>query len=90
MTTRPRLLVLIARRPELTPDRYKYHYENVHMPLPRRLLGNAVTSQERNCIPYSADGSVQALIGSDGLAYDCITISVFSDGKESSAYSGRV
>ena len=90
MTTGPRLLVLIARRPELTPDRYKHHYENVHIPLLRRLLGDAVTSQERNYISHSADGSLQALIGSGDLAYDCITISVFADGKASSVYSGRV
>lgn len=82
MPTGPRLLVLTAQRPDLTPDQYKHHYENVHIPLLRRLLGDAfLLTQERNYIPRSADGSVEALIGSGDLAYDCITISVFTDGE---------
>jgi len=82
MTTRPRLLVLTARRPDLTPDQFKHHYENVHIPLLRRLLGDAFPlTQERNYTPRSADGSVEALIGGGDLAYDCVTVSVFADGE---------
>ena len=82
MATGPRLLVLTARRQDLTPDQYKHHYENVHIPLLHRLLGDAFPlTQKRNYIPHSADGSVEALIGSGDLAYDCITISVFTDGE---------
>lgn len=91
MATGPRLLVLTARRQDLTPDQYKHHYENVHIPLLRRLLGDAFPlTQERHYIPRSADGSLETLVGSGDLAYDCITISVFADGKASSVYSGRV
>lgn len=82
MATGPRLLVLTARRQDLTPDQYKHHYENVHIPLLRRLLGDAFPmTQERHYIPRSPDGSLETLIGSGDLAYDCITISVFADGE---------
>ena len=82
MTTGPRLLVLTARCPDLTLDQYKEHYENVHIPLLRRLLGDAFPlTQKRNYIPHSADGSAEALTGSEDLAYHCITVSVFADGE---------
>lgn len=82
MTTGTRLLVLTARCPDLTPDQYKDHYQNVYIPLLRRLLGDAFPlTQERNYIPRSADGSVEALIGTGDGAYDCITVSVFADAE---------
>lgn len=71
-----------TRRQDFTPDQYKHHYENVHIPLLRRLLGDAFPlTQERHYIPRSADGSLETLVGSGDLAYDCITISVFADGE---------
>jgi hypothetical protein len=80
MATGPRLLVLTARRQDLTPEQYKHHYEEIHIPLLRRLLGDAFPmAQERHYIPRSTDGSLQSLIGSGDMAYDCITISVFAD-----------
>jgi hypothetical protein len=81
MATGPRLLVLTARRQDLTPEQYKHHYEEIHIPLLRRLLGDAFPfAQERHYIPRSTDGgSLQSLIGSGDVAFDCITISVFAD-----------
>ena len=82
MATGPRLLVLTARRQDLTPEQYKHHYEEIHIPLLRRLLGDAFPlAQERHYIPRSTDGSLQSLIGSGYMAYDCITISMFADEK---------
>lgn len=80
MATGPRLLVLTARRQDLTPEQYKHRYEEIHIPLLYRLLGDAFPlAQERHYIPRSTDRSLQSLIGSGDMAYDCIAISVFAD-----------
>jgi hypothetical protein len=64
MATRPRLLVLTARRQDFVPDQYNNHYEEIHISLLRKLLGDAVSLiQGRYYMPRSAGRSLKTLIG---------------------------
>ncbi|KAL4778354.1 EthD domain-containing protein [Aspergillus varians] len=79
-------LLLITRKPTITPEEFKTHYETVHLPLIQRLAENDwPLSHKRTYIARPAPGDdnsypAAVLMGSqEDFSYDCITQVTFAD-----------
>lgn len=71
-----RVFILLKRKPGLTFDEFRNHYESSHALLGEKYFGHLFKSYRRNYIPSGkrlGDGSV----GEN--AYDCLTEIVFRD-----------
>lgn len=70
-----RVFVLLKRKPGLTFDEFRNHYESSHALLGEKYFGHLFASYRRNYIPKGTrfDGS------SGENAYDCLTEVVFRE-----------
>jgi hypothetical protein len=69
-----KIVALISRRPDLTPQQFRVHYEHEHAPLFHRSIPDAVADA---IVWYSQDHSVA--LGRGAPAYDCVTEIGFAD-----------
>ncbi|KAI0835770.1 hypothetical protein F5Y06DRAFT_275337 [Hypoxylon sp. FL0890] len=93
-----RVLMLVYRRPDLTPEQFRKHYEEIHMPLTREIAGDTFPiSHIRRYIPRSAssqnssDGKEQypAIVAGGNPAdvqVDCVTELIFRDKEHLQSY----
>lgn len=79
-------LLLITRKPTLTPSQFKAHYETIHVPLIKQLAGaDWPLSHKRTYIARPETGAdnnypAAVLLGSqEDFSYDCITQVTFAD-----------
>ena len=73
----PKAVFLIKRKPGLSPEEFRNHYENVHIPLAMKYIGHLLLDYRRN-YPQAlvVDPAGAALQGEATRAYcdyDCIT-----------------
>ncbi|KAI1458970.1 hypothetical protein F4805DRAFT_423186 [Annulohypoxylon moriforme] len=93
-----RVLMLIYRKPELTPEQFRKHYEEIHMPLTRKVAGNTFPlSHIRRYIPRSTP-TQQSPTNSDqypaivaggepeAVHVDCVTELIFRDKQHLQSY----
>ena len=69
-----KIVALIARRPDLTPEQFRMHYEREHAPLFHHSIPDVVADA---IVSYSQDHSVA--LGRGAPAYDCVTEIGFAD-----------
>ncbi|KAI0139527.1 hypothetical protein F4776DRAFT_616600 [Hypoxylon sp. NC0597] len=93
-----RVLMLVYRRPDLTPEQFRKHYEEIHMPLTREVAGDTFPlSHTRRYIPRSAtpqdttDGKEKypAIVAGGNPAdvqVDCVTELIFRDKEHLQSY----
>ncbi|XXH00016.1 hypothetical protein Hte_006357 [Hypoxylon texense] len=93
-----RVLMLIYRRPDLTPEQFRKHYEEIHMPLTKDLTGDTFPlSHTRRYIPRSAstpDSSTSTteypaiVLGGNSadVEVDCVTELIFRDKEHMQSY----
>ncbi|KAI1099128.1 hypothetical protein F4804DRAFT_322826 [Jackrogersella minutella] len=93
-----RVLMLIYRRPDLTPEQFRRHYEDIHIPLTRKLAANTFPlSHIRRYIPrstspqYSSTSNEQypAMVSGgdpEAVQVDCVTELIFRDKKHLLSY----
>ncbi|KAI0159939.1 hypothetical protein GGR52DRAFT_169752 [Hypoxylon sp. FL1284] len=96
-----RVLMLIYRRPDLTPEQFRQHYEDIHMPLTKELTGDTFPiSHTRRYIPRSAPsapapdssnskGEYPAIVlggNSADVGVDCVTELIFRDKDQMQLY----
>lgn len=70
-----RILWLLRRKPGISHQAFRDHYENSHAVLGEKYLGHLMTSYRRHYVqPAAAAGSavMQAVLGAKGWDYDCI------------------
>lgn len=71
-----RVFVLLKRKPGMSFEDFRYHYENGHALLGEKYFGHLFASYRRNYIP----GGMRFGDGENGeCAYDCLTELVFRD-----------
>ncbi|KAI1371359.1 hypothetical protein F4677DRAFT_313571 [Hypoxylon crocopeplum] len=93
-----RVLMLIYRRPDLTPNQFRKHYEEIHMPLTREVAGNTFPlSHTRQYIPRSAmpqdspagkERYLAIVAGGNpaDVQVDCVTELIFRDKEHLQSY----
>jgi hypothetical protein len=69
-----KIVALIPRRPDLTPEEFRAIYEGEHAPLFHRTIPDAVAAA---IVGYSQDHAVA--LGRGEPAYDCVTEIGFAD-----------
>jgi len=76
-----RIFILLKRKPGLTFEDFRHHYETSHAVLGEKFFGHLLKSYRRNYTPagvrFSDHGSVTE------NAYDCITELIFKDANGS-------
>lgn len=80
-----RVLILVYRKPGMTPEDFKHHYETVHIPLVREITGpNFALSHTRRYIKLTKQGNgtyPAALIScsQDDFEFDAVSELEFED-----------
>lgn len=85
------VLITVFRKKDMTPEAFHKHYEDVHMPLIRRLASDLIPlSHTRLYVtrtgPSYAEKMVQAATNGEGIEYDAVAELVFQDEAHSNAY----
>ncbi|KAI1774305.1 hypothetical protein F4818DRAFT_419551 [Hypoxylon cercidicola] len=93
-----RVLMLIYRKPDQTPEQFRKHYEEIHMPLTKDLAGDTFPlSHTRRYIPRPAsapDSSTgtkeypAVVLGGNpaDVEVDCVTELIFRDKEHMQSY----
>ena len=71
-----RVFVLLKRKPGMSFEEFRTHYENSHARLGEKYFGHLFASYRRNYIPAGRRFSDGAIVEN---AYDCLTELVFRD-----------
>ncbi len=80
-----KFMVLLKRRPDLTPAQFRDHYENRHVPLGTKFIGHLLVDFKRHYPGAMADFSSDEWSngrmgdGDAGCAYDAISVYEFRD-----------
>lgn len=80
-----KFMVLLKRRPDITPEQFKSHYENNHVPLGEKFIGHLLVAfsrhYPRSMAEFTLDDWTTGRMGDDdvGCAYDAISIYEFRD-----------
>ncbi|RSM20099.1 hypothetical protein CDV31_000893 [Fusarium ambrosium] len=72
------VVMLVYRNPQMTPDQFKDHYENKHIPLMKKLLGASfpISHSRRYILRTEADGQHAATVLAGTQAdfeFDCVS-----------------
>ncbi|KAL7624820.1 hypothetical protein AAE478_004034 [Parahypoxylon ruwenzoriense] len=93
-----RVLMLVYRRPDLSPQQFRKHYEEVHMPLTREVAGDTFPlTHIRRYIPrsttpknHSTDKDPYLAVVAGGNPFDvevdCVTELIFRDREHLRSY----
>ncbi|KAI6080829.1 hypothetical protein F4821DRAFT_265511 [Hypoxylon rubiginosum] len=93
-----RVLMLIYRKPDLNPEQFRKHYEEIHMPLTKDLAGETFPlSHTRRYIPRptpapdasSGTGEYPAIVlggNPADVGVDCVTELIFRDKEHMQSY----
>ncbi|KAI1089477.1 hypothetical protein F5B19DRAFT_467166 [Rostrohypoxylon terebratum] len=85
-----RVLMLIYRKPGLTPEQFRKHYEEIHMPLTRKVAGDTFPlSHIRRYIPRSTSAQYPAIVAGgepEAVHVDCVTELIFRDKEHLQSY----
>ncbi|KAI1406383.1 hypothetical protein F4819DRAFT_441425 [Hypoxylon fuscum] len=93
-----KVLMLIYRKPDLTPAEFRKHYEDVHMPLTKKVAGDTFPlSHTRRYIPRATtpqdlsattEKYPPVVLGGNpaDVGVDCVTELVFRDKKHMQLY----
>lgn len=78
------VMMLVFRNPAMTPDQFKEHYENIHIPLMKSLAGDIFPlAHTRHYIQRagSADGYPATVLtgGQSDFNFDCVSTLSFED-----------
>lgn len=81
-----KFMVLLKRRPDLTPEQFKQHYENNHVPLAEPMIGHLLVGFQRHypgeMSDFASDDWTDGRMSGgapDGCGYDAISIYEFRD-----------
>lgn len=80
-----KFMVLLKRKEGLTPEQFRDHYENSHVPLGEKFIGHLLTSFSRHypgtMADFTSDDWTTGRMGDGdaGCAYDAISIYEFRD-----------
>ncbi|BGP01401.1 hypothetical protein RTG_01170 [Rhodotorula toruloides ATCC 204091] len=85
------VLITVWRKPGMSPEAFYDHYENVHMPLIRRLAGDKIPiSHNRLYVtregPDLKERMVQEAECGEGISYDAVAELIFEDEAHNLAY----
>jgi EthD domain len=80
-----KFMVLLKRRHDLTPQQFKDHYENNHVPLGEKFIGHLLVAFSRHypgtMADFTSDDWTTGRMGDGdaGCAYDAISVYEFRD-----------
>lgn len=80
-----KFMVLLKRKEGMTPEQFRHHYENNHIPLGETFIGHLLTSFSRHypgtMNDFASDDWTHGRMGAEdtGCAYDAISIYEFRD-----------
>ena len=75
-----KMVALLSRKPGLTDEALRTHYEEVHVPLILSLVGPHLAAYRRNFVDHStASGGANMARGELQLDFDIITETVYAD-----------
>lgn len=80
-----RAMLVIFRKPDISPEAFKEHYEEIHVPLLKSLAGNEFPKHTRNYVQRSSSSDeigthgptfpASVIFGTqEDFPYDCLTI----------------
>lgn len=87
-----KMIVMVKRKPGLSPEEFRDGYENSHSRIAVRLFGHLWTEYRRNYLRTGrtfTDGNVQGSRGPDEIGYDAISEFVLPD-EAALAEMGRI
>ena len=80
-----KFMILLKRRPDITPEQFMDHYENTHVPLGEKFIGHLLVGFSRHypgtMADFTADDWSTGRMGDEdvGCAYDAISVYEFRD-----------
>ncbi|MFE9975289.1 EthD domain-containing protein [Streptomyces hirsutus] len=75
-----KLIAVLSRKPGLSAEEFRTHYEQVHVPLILSLVGEHLADYRRNYVDHATvSGGVNAGPGQDPLDFDVITDMRYAD-----------
>lgn len=90
-------IILVPRRPDLSPEAFKHHWETKHVPLLKQLVGNDFPlSHTRHYLARAADGQVATPDGASAPAatelfnYDGVAILTFANREHHERFWGKL
>ncbi|KAI0900632.1 EthD domain-containing protein [Annulohypoxylon nitens] len=82
------VLFLATRKAGTTPEAFKEHYENTHIPLIKSVAGSAFPVTHTRHYIHRAEGQAHVLLGTQGdFDYDVVVELAFADQAAFQAYA---
>ncbi|OTA92589.1 hypothetical protein M434DRAFT_396357 [Hypoxylon sp. CO27-5] len=82
------ILFLASRKAGTTPEVFKAHYENTHIPLLKQVAGASFPQSHTRHYIHRAEGQAHVLLGTQGdFDYDVVVELTFADQEAFKAYT---